>query len=92
VIEEDVFLGRRVTVLNGAQIQRGAVVGAGSVIRGRVPPYSIVFGNPARVLLFRAGVPAILAHELKLFPPEKRLKAEALEASRRRYPSEHLFC
>jgi acetyltransferase-like isoleucine patch superfamily enzyme len=62
VLEEDVWLGRRVIVLNGARIGRGAVVGAGSVIRRRVPPYGIVIGNPARVVSFRAGVQEILSH------------------------------
>ena len=49
-IEDDCFLGMHVIVLKGASIGHGAVVGAGSVIGGRVPPRSIVAGNPARVL------------------------------------------
>ncbi|MCX6924180.1 MAG: acyltransferase [Verrucomicrobia bacterium] len=92
VIEEDVWIGMRSVLLSGARVGRGAVVGAGSVIRGRVPPYAIVLGNPARVVSFRAPVPEILAHEAKLYPPEKRLKAEALQAEQRRYPSKYLFC
>jgi acetyltransferase-like isoleucine patch superfamily enzyme len=47
-IADDCFLGMHVLVLKGARIGRGAVVGAGSVVTGDVPPGAIVAGNPAR--------------------------------------------
>ncbi len=47
-IGDDVWLAARVTVLPGAKIGRGAVVGAGSVVRGTIPPGTIAMGNPAR--------------------------------------------
>lgn len=80
VIEEDVWIGARVVLLKGVCIGRGAVIGAGSVVRGRVPPYSIAFGNPARPKRMRGGVEEILAHEAKLYPPERRLPRSMLEA------------
>jgi maltose O-acetyltransferase len=52
-IEEDVFLGARVTVLPGVTIGRGAAVGAASVVAKDVPPGAVVVGNPARVLRVR---------------------------------------
>lgn len=47
-VEEDVFMGARVTVLPGVRIGRGAAVGAASVIAKDVPPGAVVVGNPAR--------------------------------------------
>jgi acetyltransferase-like isoleucine patch superfamily enzyme len=48
VIEDDVWLGANVVVLDGAVIRRGAVIAAGSVVRGEVEAYAIYAGTPAR--------------------------------------------
>jgi acetyltransferase-like isoleucine patch superfamily enzyme len=48
IIEDDVWLGARVTVLKGVTIGRGAVVAAGAVVTKDVPPYTVVGGVPAR--------------------------------------------
>ena len=48
VIGSDVWLGRACTVLAGASIGDGAVLGTGSIITKDVPPYAIFVGNPAR--------------------------------------------
>jgi maltose O-acetyltransferase len=50
VIEDDVWLGLRVTVLKGVRIGRGSVVGAGSVVTQDIPPRSVAFGVPATVV------------------------------------------
>lgn len=50
VIENDVFIGARAIILKGVTVGRGSVVGAGAVVSRNVPPYSIVVGNPARVV------------------------------------------
>lgn len=50
VIGNDVWLGRRAMILPGAQVGDGVIVGAGAVVAGEVPAYSIVAGNPARVV------------------------------------------
>jgi acetyltransferase-like isoleucine patch superfamily enzyme len=91
-IEEDVWVGTRCIILKGANIHRGAVVGAGSVIRGFVPPYSVVAGNPARVYRFRADVDSIVRHEEKLYPPEARLCPRALQQYQARYPNLYSTC
>lgn len=49
-IGDCVWLGANVTILPGAQIGNGAVIGAGSVVRGIVPDGAIVMGNPATVV------------------------------------------
>jgi acetyltransferase-like isoleucine patch superfamily enzyme len=49
-IGDDVWIGAGVTVLPGSQIGNGAIVGAGAVVRGRIEPYDIVAGVPARVI------------------------------------------
>lgn len=53
IIENDVWIGSKSTILSGVKIHNGAVVGAGSVVTKNVPPYSIVAGNPARVVKYR---------------------------------------
>lgn len=54
-IESDVWLGARVTVLDGVTIGRGCVVGAGAVVTKDIAPFSIAVGAPARVICSRAG-------------------------------------
>jgi acetyltransferase-like isoleucine patch superfamily enzyme len=44
------WLGDRVSVLRGADIGRHCTIGAGSVVRGRIPDYSVAVGAPARVV------------------------------------------
>ncbi len=48
VIEDDVWIGARVTILPGVHIGRGSVIGAGSVVTKDVEAYSVVGGNPAK--------------------------------------------
>jgi len=51
VIEDDVWIGANCIFLSGALIGKGSVVAAGSVVtRGRIPEFSIVAGNLAKVL------------------------------------------
>jgi len=52
IIEDDVWIGARVTILKGTHIGRGAVVGAHAVVRGDVPPRSVVGGVPARLIKY----------------------------------------
>lgn len=50
VVQDDAWLGACVVVLPGIIIGKGAVVGAGSVVTKNVEPYTVVVGNPARVI------------------------------------------
>ncbi|MGJ4947947.1 DapH/DapD/GlmU-related protein [Bradyrhizobium sp. HKCCYLS20291] len=49
-IGHDVWIGHGAIVLPGRNIGTGAVVAAGAVVTKDVPPYTIVAGNPARVI------------------------------------------
>jgi maltose O-acetyltransferase len=52
-IGDDCWLGANVIVLPGVHIGRGTVIGAGSVVTKDIPPYSVVVGNPAKVIYSR---------------------------------------
>ncbi|WP_060981700.1 DapH/DapD/GlmU-related protein [Vibrio splendidus] len=57
-VGHDVWIGHGVIVLPGITIGNGSIVGAGSVVTKDVPPYSIVVGNPAKVLRPRFDEPS----------------------------------
>lgn len=48
VIEDDVWIGAKASVLKGVRIGRGAIVGVGAVVTHDVRPFTIVAGVPAR--------------------------------------------
>jgi acetyltransferase-like isoleucine patch superfamily enzyme len=50
VIANDVWIGMRANILAGVTFGYGAVVGAGAVVVGDVPPMTVVSGNPARII------------------------------------------
>ncbi|HSJ66766.1 MAG TPA: acyltransferase [Anditalea sp.] len=50
IIEDDVWISSRATILKGVTIGKGAVVGAGSVVTKDIPPYTLVGGVPAKAI------------------------------------------
>lgn len=50
VIEDNVWLSFNVIVMKGVTIGKGSIIGSGSIITKDIPPFSLVVGNPARIL------------------------------------------
>lgn len=63
IIESDVWIGTRAIILAGVTIGRGSVVAGGAVVTQSVAPYSIVGGNPARLIRMRWDEDTIAEHE-----------------------------
>lgn len=55
VVESDCWIGANVTFLDGSHVETGCVIGAGSVVRGRIPAYSVAAGVPAKVIKSHQG-------------------------------------
>ena len=53
VVEDDVWIGHGATIMPGVHVGRGAVIGAGAVVKRDIPPYSIAVGIPARIIKYR---------------------------------------
>lgn len=52
-IEDDVWIGSRVTIMPGVTVGTGAVIAAGALVTKDVTPFSVVGGVPAKVLKWR---------------------------------------
>lgn len=53
IIEDDVWIGMNSIIMSGVKIGKGSIVAAGSVVTKDIEPYSIVGGNPARLIKYR---------------------------------------
>jgi len=53
VIEDDVWIGSNAIIMPGLIIQKGTIIAAGSILTKNFPPYSIVGGNPAKLIKSR---------------------------------------
>ncbi len=52
-VGNDVLIGTRAVLLDGCDVGDGAVIGVGSIVSGKVPPYAVMFGAPAKVIFWR---------------------------------------
>lgn len=50
IIDDNVWIGEKASIMAGVHIGKGAIVAANSVVTHDVPPYSIVAGVPAKVI------------------------------------------
>lgn len=50
VLEDDVWVGAKASIMPGVRIGRGSIVGTGSVVTRDVPPFTVVGGVPARII------------------------------------------
>jgi len=55
VIDDDVWIGANVTILDGVRIKKGTIVAAGAVVTKDFNEYSIIGGVPAHVMKNRKG-------------------------------------
>lgn len=50
IIEKNVLIGRNVCIFGNVKVGEGSIIGANSVVTHDVPPYTVVAGNPAKVI------------------------------------------
>lgn len=79
IVEEDVWIGAKVTLLSGAHIGRGAIIGASSLVNKEIPPYAVAVGSPTRIIASKFTIEQILEHEKLLYPENKRFTREYLK-------------
>ncbi len=53
VIEDDVWIGANVVILDGAALGKGCVVGASALVKGKLQPYGIYVGSPLTLIGMR---------------------------------------
>lgn len=61
-VGDNTFIGVGCLILPGSTIGRNCIIGAGSVVRGPIPDDSVVFGNPAKVMLKTPMMKALLVN------------------------------
>ena len=85
IVEEDVWIAANVTLLSGSRLGRGCEIGAGSVVRGSIPPYAVVIGNPCKIVGFRFTPDEIIEHEKAQYEESERLPLELLQKNYEKY-------
>lgn len=61
-VGDNTYIGINCTILMGARIGANCVIGSGSVVRGTIPDGSVVYGNPARVVMKTSLLKQLLVH------------------------------
>ena len=78
IIEEDVWVGTRATILAGVTLGRGCIIGANALVNKPVPPYALVAGIPAKIIGVKFSLSDIEKHEEALYSPNERTSHEEL--------------
>ena len=81
-IENDVWIGGNVTILDGVTIGEGSVIGASSIVTRSIPPYTISVGNPCKPLKKRFDDNTLEEH---LRMVNSRYSVEQILESRNKY-------
>jgi acetyltransferase-like isoleucine patch superfamily enzyme len=53
IIEDDVWIGANSVILDGTHIGKGAVIGANSLVKGKIESYGVFGGNPLKLIKYR---------------------------------------
>ncbi|MEK3883359.1 acyltransferase [Paenibacillus sp. PL2-23] len=62
-IGDDVWIGAHAVIVDGVHVGSHSIVAAGAIVTRDVPPYSVIAGNPAKVIRSRlAGMPEAQGH------------------------------
>lgn len=84
-IEEGVSIGSKAMILDTCEkIGRHSRIGAGAVVRANVPAYSIVVGNPAKIIGFILTPDEVAANEQK-YPENERISLEKYRELYKKY-------
>jgi len=78
----ETWVGTKVTILRGAIVGRGCVLGAHAVVRGTIPDHAVAVGAPARVVRDRVADYEAAAAERAALADIARKTAEAARARR----------
>lgn len=85
VIEDNVLISSRATIMPGvACIGRNSIISPETLVRFKVPPYSIVMGNPAKIVGFVMNPENAFENE-KNYPEGERYSLEFLEKNYQKY-------
>lgn len=81
IVDEHVWIGANVTLCPGTHIGRGCMVAAGAVCvkSKKYPPYTVIGGNPAKVIKYRFTLEEQIEHEKLIYPVEERLDPKFLK-------------
>ena len=80
IIGEDVWIGVNCTLLPGANIGRGAIIGGNSMVNKSIPPYAVAVGSPAKVIATSLAIEEIIEHERNLYSEDERYSRSELES------------
>ena len=72
-IGEGAWVGAHSTLLSGAVIGRGAVIGANTLVNKEIPPYAVAVGSPAKIIATTFTFEQVIEHEKRVFPIEERM-------------------
>lgn len=81
IVDEHVWIGANVILCPGTHIGRGCLVAAGAVCvkSKKYPPYTIIGGNPAKVIKYRFTLEEQIEHEKMIYPIDERLDISFLK-------------
>lgn len=84
--QDSIKVGTNAIILDSCpMVGRRSIIGAGSVVRSSVPPYAIVYGNPARVIGFTLTPNEVIKFEMSRYEEIDRLSIEVLEKNYNKY-------